>query len=325
MKIASAKFPTANTGELVVKAAAVAVNPADWMIQTLGDQLFSFLTYPFCGGVDVAGTVVEAGSDVDRFQVGDRVVAVTPGFAPREGAFQEYVVVKAVVTSPIPDSIDFEQASVLPLGLCSAAAGLYQEDYLNLDPPIADPKPSNGETLLIWAGASSVGTNAIQLAVASGYEVFTTSSPKNFDYCKSIGASQAFDYRSPTVVADIVAALKSKKFRGAFAIQAGADRPCFDIAAKAEGHKFVACAMPVKPENVPQGVSAKFIMAGRVAAPNKVGEMIWGEFLPAALQKGTFKCLPGPVVVGRGLDKIQEALDKGKEGAQSAQKLVVTI
>jgi NADPH:quinone reductase-like Zn-dependent oxidoreductase len=324
MEVGPAEYPTAGAGEIVIKAGAIAINPMDWMIQTLGDQLFSFLKYPYCGGDDVAGTVTEVGSGVNKFEVGDRVVAVTPGFAAREGAFQEYVVVKAVVASPIPASVTFEQASVLPLGICSAAAGLYQEDYLNLDPPSVDPKP-NGETLLIWAGSSSVGTNAIQLAVASGYEVFTTSSPKNFDYCKSLGASQVFDYSSSTAIADIVAALKGKKFRGAFAIHPGAEGPCFEIASQVEGHKFVSCAMPVKPEQVPQGVSAKFIMAGRVAAANEVGVMIWNKFLPAALENGTFKCLPEPLVVGKGLDKLQEAVDKGKTGTKSAQKLVVTL
>jgi NADPH:quinone reductase-like Zn-dependent oxidoreductase len=324
MEVGPAEYPTVGAGELIIKAAAIAINPMDWFIQIMGNQLFSFLKYPYCGGDDVAGTVAEVGSGVDNFKVGDRVVGIAPGFGAREGAFQEYVVVKAAVTSPIPASVTFEQASVLPLGICSAAAGLYQETYLNLDPPSLDPKPKD-ETLLIWAGASSVGTNAIQLAVASGYEVFTTSSPKNFEYCKSLGASKVFDYRSPTIAADLIAAFQGKKCRGAFAIQRGAEVPCFEIIAKVEGTKFISCAMPIVPDKVPQGLSAKFINASAVAAPNEVGEMIWTKFLPAALEQGKYKCLPEPLVVGQGLEKLQEAMDKGKVGAKSAQKLVVTL
>lgn len=115
MEVGPAEYPTVGAGELIVKAAAIAVNPMDWFIQIMGDQLFSFLKYPYCGGDDVAGTVVEVGSGVNNFKVGDRVFGVAPGFGAREGAFQEYVVLKAVVTSPIPASVTFEQASVLPL------------------------------------------------------------------------------------------------------------------------------------------------------------------------------------------------------------------
>lgn len=324
MEVGPAEYPTVGAGELVIKTAAIAINPMDWLIQMMGDALFKFINYPYCGGDDIAGTVAEVGSGVTDFKVGDRVFAVAPSFAARQGAFQEYVVVKAAVTSPIPASVTFEQASVLPLGICSAAAALYQKDYLNLEPPSLDPTPK-GETLLIWSGSSSVGTNAIQLAVASGYEVITTSSPKNFEYCKSLGASEVFDYRSPTLVADVVAAFQGKKCRGALAIQRGAEVTVFEIMGKVEGHKFISCAMPIVPDQVPQGLSAKFINASSVAAPNEVGELIWKQFLPAALETGKFKCLPEPLVVGKGLDKLQGAIDQGKRGGKSAQKLVVTL
>jgi NADPH:quinone reductase-like Zn-dependent oxidoreductase len=324
MEVGPAEYPTVGDGELIVKAAAIAINPMDWYIQIMGERLFSFLQYPYCGGDDVAGTIVEVGSTVSNFKAGDRVFGVAPGFAAREGAFQEYVVLKAAVTSHIPDSVTFEQASVLPLGICSAAAGLYQKAALGLDYPSLNPTPK-GETLLIWAGASSVGTNAIQLAIASGYEVFTTSSPKNFNYCKSLGASQVFDYKSATITTDLITAFQGKKSAGAFAIQRGSEVVCFEVISKIEGTKFVACAMPVVPDQVPEGISAKFINASDVASPDEVGKMIWTDFLPAALEKGKFKCLPEPLVVGQGLEKVQEAIDKGKAAGASAQKLIVTL
>lgn len=278
----------------------------------------------YCSSNDVAGTIIKVGSGVNKFKVGDRVFGVAPGFSAREGAFQEYVMLKAVVTSPIPTSVTFKQASVLPLGIRSAAASLYQEATLSLDYPSLDPKPKD-ETLLIWAGASSVSTNAIQLAVASKYEVFTTSSPKNFEYCKSLGASKVFNYRSATIAADLIAAFQGKKCAGAFAIQRGSEVVCFEVIAKVKGTKFVACAMPISPNKMPQGLSAKFINAAAVAAPNEVGEMIWTKFLPPAMEKGKSKCLLEPVVVGQGLEKLQEAIDKGKAGSASAQKLIVTL
>jgi NADPH:quinone reductase-like Zn-dependent oxidoreductase len=324
MEVGPAEYPKVGDGEVIVKAAAIAINPADWFIQTMGDQLFSFLKYPFCSGNDVAGTIVEVGNGVNNFKPGDRVFGVALGFDAREGAFQEYVVLKAKVTAHIPTHLGFEQASVLPLGICTAAVGLYQKEMLGLDYPTLNPKPK-GETLLIWAGASSVGTNAIQLAVASGYEVFTTASPKNFDYCKMLGASKVFDYHAANVAAELIEAFEGKTCAGAFAIQRGSELVCYEVVAKVAGTKFVASAVPVVPDKVPEGVTAKFISASKGAGPTEVGEMIWTKFLPAALEENKFKCLPEPLVVGQGLEKLQEAVDKGKMRGVSARKLVVTL
>ncbi|KAK5273878.1 hypothetical protein LTR99_000867 [Exophiala xenobiotica] len=325
MEVGPAVYPTVGEGEIIVKVSAIAINPMDWMIQTMGEKLFSFLKYPYCGGDDVAGTVVEVGSGVADFKPGARVFGVAPGFDAREGAFQDYVVLRANATAHIPVDGSFAQACVLPLAICSAAAGLYQKNMLALEYPSLNPQ-SNGETLLIWAGASSVGSNGIQLAVASGYEVFTTASPKNFDYCKSLGASKVFDYKDPNVVADILASFEGKICRGALAIQRGSEDLCFEIVAKAPGTtKFVASAVPLGPDKVlPAGVTARFLQAGAVLK-NEVGELIWSKFLPAALEQNKYKFAPPPLIVGSGLEKIQEALDKGKMGGASAQKIVVTL
>ena len=97
-----------------------------------------------------------------------------------------------------------------------------------------------------------MGSNAIQLAVAAGYEVIITASPKNFDYAKRLGASQVFDYQSPTVVADIVAAFKGRKSVGALAIGQMSPASCIDIVSQIEGRKYVAMANQV-PEKLPDG------------------------------------------------------------------------
>lgn len=108
----------------------------------------------------------------------------------------------------------YEDAAVLPLALSTAACGLFQKDQLGLEYPSATAKPT-GKTLLVWGGSTSVGSNAIQLAVAAGYDVIATASPRNFDYVKGLGAGQVFDYNSSTVVADIVAALHGRTIAGA--------------------------------------------------------------------------------------------------------------
>lgn len=314
-------YPTVGEDEIIVKVAAAAVNPMDWYIQIMGPQLFPWLKYPYIPGSDVAGTVEEVGPSVTRFKKGDRIVGLAAGFEPRAGGFQTYCVLLAKLSSPVPKSLDFVDAAVLPLGLSTAAAGLFQKDHLALDYP-KEGAPPSGKTLLIWAGSSSVGSNAIQLAVAAGYEVFTTSSPKNFDYCKKLGAAKVFDYKSETVKKDLLEAFSGKTCGGGFAIQRGSEDIVFEVVAKSEGRKFVTCAMPV-PENKPASVDAKFVFASTIK-DNEVGKVIFEDFLPAALER-SYQTAPPPLVVGNGLEKVQEAYEMGKSGAYSAKKLLVTL
>ena len=113
------------------------------------------------------------------------------------------------------------------------------------------PKPT-GKTLLVWGGSTSVGSNTIQLAVAAGYEVITTASPKNFDYVKKLGASQAFDYRSKTVVGDLIHAFKDKTIAGALSIGHGAAEACMDVLGQCKGDRFISMASYPIPEPRPE-------------------------------------------------------------------------
>ena len=104
------------------------------------------------------------------------------------------------------------------------------------------PRPT-GQTVLVWGGSTSVGSNAIQLAIAAGYEVITTASPRNFDYVRSPWvATLVFDYNSPTVVPDIVAAFDGRTLAGAIAFGTTGADSCVGIAGKLKGNKFVSVA-----------------------------------------------------------------------------------
>lgn len=108
-----------------------------------------------------------------------------------EGGFQLYSSAPAATTSRIPTNITYNQASVLPLGFDTAATGLYDakdKGCLALEYPSLNPKPS-GKTIVVYGGSSSVGTQAIMLAVASGAKVVAVASEHNFDFCKSLGAT----------------------------------------------------------------------------------------------------------------------------------------
>lgn len=135
---------------------------------------------------------------------------------PANSAFQTYPVAIDALVSPIPDSMTFEQAVVLPLAISTACAGLYLESHLNLPLPLTDKSEKNGKTVLIWGGASSVGATAIQLAAASGVTVITTASSANHGFVKSLGATIALDYKSPTVVEEIANSLNKNDFIGVY-------------------------------------------------------------------------------------------------------------
>jgi len=355
LQAGAAPYTSPDEGEIVVENHAVAINPLDWILQLVGNVIFRWIRYPFVLGADLAGEVVEVGAGVSRFQVGDRVLAHAVGTDKKrnraaEGSFQRYTVVLAHLTAPIPDTMAYEDAAVLPLGLSTAACGLFQADHLALTHPSASPVPT-GQTVLVWGGSTSVGSNAIQLAVAAGYDVVTTASPKNNDYVTGLGASRVFDYRAPTVVEEIVQALAGTTLAGAIAVGAGSADPCLDIVGRCEGPKLLSTAstavsfdgLPDRPgrELVPlllrlsaasaatairsrrRRVRMKSIF-GSTLMDNEVGEAIYVDFLPAALADGRYVAAPPPHVVGTGLEDIQAALDLQKRG-MSASKVVVRL
>ena len=354
LEVRVAPYTPPGANEIVVKTGAIAVNLLDWAKQVSGDIMYTWIKYPFVLGSDVAGTVVEVGTgDAEKiFRVGDRVVGFAAGMDKRsnkasEGAFQEYAVLRTNLSSKIPDSLTFEKACVLPMGLSTAACGLFMKDYLALKYPTTPPV-STGETLVVWGGSTSVGCNAIQLAKAAGYEVVTTASPKNFELVKSLGASQVFDYHSPEAISDIITALNGKTCAGAFAIGNGSLEACMEIVSASKGRKFVAQAtVPIDMSkmqgwnvlpsfvgmvtwNISMAVKARFsrvttkFIWGSDTIANEVGRAVFTDFLPAALASGEFRAAPEPQVVGKGLESIQEALDLNMKGV-SAKKLVVTM
>ena len=321
-------------------------------MQDLGKMMFSWIKYPFVLGIDVAGEVVEIGPKVTRFQVGDRVVGHANG-ADKEynssahGAFQAYTVLLVNAASPIPNTLSFESAAVMPLGLSTAACGLFQKDQLGLQYPSISPRQT-GKTLLVWGGSTSVGCNAIQLAVAAGYEVITTCSTRNFDYVKRLGASRAFDYNSKTVVDDVIKAFEGKTTAGALSIGHRSAEYCLDILGKCKGDKFlsmVSYPLPQTPpkqfvmlsmassylsgmaniwiKSKPRGIRTNFIF-GSSLLYNEVGKAIYVDFLPKALAQGAYVAAPEPHVVGKGLEYIQVGFELQKKG-MSAKKVVISL
>jgi NADPH:quinone reductase-like Zn-dependent oxidoreductase len=123
------------------------------------------MQYPTILGQDVAGEIIAVGSNVTTFKKGDGVLGHAMGMAtkrPQDAGFQTHTILDERMASRIPDDLSFERAVVVPLGLFTAACGLFQEPpFLGLQLPTEPARKPTGKTVLIWGGASSVGSNGI--------------------------------------------------------------------------------------------------------------------------------------------------------------------
>lgn len=357
LTVSAAPMPQPNVGEILVRSRAIALNPFDGVVQTLGSIVTPWVTYPAILGSDVAGEVAAVGPSVSRFRRGDRVLGLALGIdklanRASEGAFQNYVILRQEAAAAIPREMSFERAAGLPLAVATASCGLFLDDQLGLrTPSLAQPEPS-GKTVLIWGGSTSVGSAAIQLAAAAGYEVVTTASPKNFDYVRKLGASQVFDYNDVNVVATLVNALSQCDMAGSLSIAAGSGAPCIEIMSRCQGRRIVSMASsPLPIDDAPltdqfvwklthlprlaagfaglaiqakiKGVTIRSIW-GTALMKGPLGKMIFNDFMGPALANGRLIPGPEPLVAGHGLNAIPEALALLRRGV-SATKVVVSL
>lgn len=130
-------------------------------------------------GLEASGLIVEIGEDVVGFEIGDRVMALLAG-----GGQAEYVSVDSKLVWKVPPELTLEQASAIPEVFLTAYQALFFE-----------AKTETDSKVLVHAGASGVGTAAIQLAKSKGCTVVTTSSQSKQDICKSLGADLTINYQ----------------------------------------------------------------------------------------------------------------------------------
>ncbi|KUL83203.1 hypothetical protein ZTR_10004 [Talaromyces verruculosus] len=326
LTVGAAPMPKPGPRDIVIKNAVVAINPVDWKIQDHGRYLS---TYPFILGEDAAGVVEEVGSEVTRFKKGQRVIAHCPGLMtrnPANSAFQLYSLAMEDLTAELPGSVSFQEGAVLPLALSTASAGLFQDDTLGLPLPSSEDVQQRNETILVWGGASSVGSVAIQLAAAAGLTVVATASPRNHGFVRACGAHTILDYKSPTVVGDIANMLRNVRFVGVF--DSIAETQSFEAITKIVntlGTKVkIASVLPY--DKSTETFAPKYVVAFSIIQdPNRhVGEGIWKKFVPQALKNGKLLPKPEPYSVGHGLQGIQGALDLQKAGV-SAKKIIIEL
>jgi NADPH2:quinone reductase len=178
MTLADVALPEPGAGQVRIRNRGAGLNFFD-ILQVQGKYQVK-PPFPFTPGAEVAGVVDAVGSGATQFAAGDAVLSLC-----NQGGFAEYTVADAARTFPVPRGMPFDVAAGMPV--------VYQTSFFALKDRAA-MKP--GEWLLVHAGASGVGTSAIQLGKAFGARVIATAgSPEKLEFCREQGADHVLDYR----------------------------------------------------------------------------------------------------------------------------------
>jgi zinc-binding alcohol dehydrogenase/oxidoreductase len=190
--------PVAGPGEAIVQVKAAALNHRDVYIQY---GRYFIKEYPAILGSDGAGIVTEVGEGVDKSWIGKEVI-IDPSTdwgddprahgknykvlgMPEEGAFAEFVKVRATNLHQKPEHLSFEEAAALPLAGVTAYRAMFTKCGLKA-----------GERVLITGAGGGVALFAVQFAVAAGAEVWVTSgSDEKIEAAKELGATGGINYK----------------------------------------------------------------------------------------------------------------------------------
>lgn len=178
--------PKLGADDLLVRVGAIGINRAD-CLQRAG-------SYPPPPGADdilgleCSGEVLDKGDAVGDFGVGDRVFGLVAA-----GAYAEYAAMDQRLAVRVPDGWDAVRAASITETFCTANETVFRLGALE-----------SGETLLVHAGASGVGTAAIQMAKHAGANVlFTSSSNAKMDKVMALGADLGINYRTHDFVEEV--------------------------------------------------------------------------------------------------------------------------
>jgi NADPH2:quinone reductase len=172
--------PTPAADEVRVAVHATSLNPSDAKTTESAPAEWE---YPFIPGIDVAGVIDAVGEEVTNWEIGNAVYFHCD--LSRNGSFAEYVTTPVHVLAPLPANLSFSEAAGVP----SAGFTAYQALHHRLG-------IEAGETILIHGGSGGVGGYAVQLANLAGLDIYTTCSPENDAFARSLGANVTIDYHT---------------------------------------------------------------------------------------------------------------------------------
>ena len=175
--------PAIAEDDVLIRVHAAAINPVDWKVREGYLQGFIDYDLPLTLGWDVSGVVEAVGENVTTFRPGDEVYS-RPDIK-RNGAYAEYIAVKASEVAFKPKTVDHIHAAAVPLAGITAWHCLFETAGLTA-----------GQRVLIHAAAGGVGSYAVQLARWKGAHVIGTASARNQDFLFQLEADEIIDYQT---------------------------------------------------------------------------------------------------------------------------------
>lgn len=272
LKLADVKKPGCGPGDVLVEIVTAGLNRAD-LVQRRG-------MYPpppgasEIMGLECSGTIVEIGSDVADWSVGDRVCGLMAG-----GGYAEYAVVDQGSLFKVPDGMSFEEAGALPEVMMTVWANIFDRCQFKA-----------GESLLIHGGTSGIGTMAIQMAKHAGAKniMITAGSDEKCAYAQSLGADIAINYRDQ----DFEEVVREAGGADVILDMVGGDYVQKNISAAKIGGRIVNIAYMQGPQvqlNLMPLMLKRLVLTGTTlrARPNadkqRIRDAILADFWPAVL------------------------------------------
>jgi len=194
MSLRDVPVPEPQDGEVLIRIGYAGVNPSDTKARSgesaRGGYRYREVKFPFVVGMDGAGVVEITGSNVNGFRPGDRVITWSAADGRTWGSYAEFMRVPVKNLSPMPKSLSFAQAAVVPVASLTAFQALFHPEKGGMIP---------GQKVLIHGAAGGVGSFAVQFAKSGGLLVAATCGTPNVAYVRSLGADRVIDYKTEDV------------------------------------------------------------------------------------------------------------------------------
>ncbi|MDH3519775.1 MAG: NADPH:quinone reductase [Myxococcales bacterium] len=193
LKLTELPDPEPGPGEVRVRVASSGVNPSD--VKTRAGARGGLVWPRVVPHSDGGGVIDAVGAGVDAGRIGQRVWIWNAAWQRAHGTCAEFVALPAAQAVPLPECVDFRAAACLGIPASTAWHAVFADG------------PVRGKTLLVTGGAGAVGHYAIQFARRGGARVITTvSGERKAEHARSAGPDAIVNYRSDSVVQQILAA-----------------------------------------------------------------------------------------------------------------------
>jgi NADPH:quinone reductase-like Zn-dependent oxidoreductase len=182
LKYEDTERPEPQAGEVLVRVRAAGINPVDYVSRQFPVPVTTGAGLPYILGWDISGEVVALGEGVTQFAIGDEVYGMSR-FPEEAKAYSQYTTAPVSDIALKPRRLTHQEAAGVPLAALTVWQALFDTAHLQA-----------GQTILITGGAGGVGHFAIQIAKWKGAKVITTTSTRNVEFVRNLGADVVIDY-----------------------------------------------------------------------------------------------------------------------------------